>query len=43
MLVKIDWPKESPWGDTVAGPAMGEVFNQLFKLYGIPPTETEAE
>ncbi len=43
VLVKIDWPKESPWGDTVAGPAMGEVFNQLFKLYGIPPTETEAE
>jgi cell division protein FtsI (penicillin-binding protein 3) len=41
VLVKIDWPKESPWGDTVAAPAMGEVFNQLFKLYGIPPTEAE--
>lgn len=39
VLVKIDWPKESPWGDTVAAPAMAEVFNQLFKLYGIPPTE----
>lgn len=41
VLVKIDWPKESPWGDTVAGPVLGEVFNQLFKLYGIPPTEAE--
>ena len=39
VLVKIDWPKESPWGDTVAAPAMAEVFNQLFKLYGIPPSE----
>lgn len=43
VLVKIDWPKESPWGETVAGPAMADVFNQLFKLYGIPPTGTEAE
>lgn len=41
ILVKIDWPKESPWGDTVAAPAMAEVFNQLFKLYGIPPTEDQ--
>lgn len=41
VLVKIDWPKKSPWGETVAGPAMAEVFNQLFKLYGIPPTEAE--
>jgi cell division protein FtsI (penicillin-binding protein 3) len=41
VLVKIDWPKESPWGDTVAAPAMGEVFTQLFKLYGIPPMEAE--
>jgi cell division protein FtsI (penicillin-binding protein 3) len=41
VLVKIDWPKESPWGDTVAAPAMGEVFRQLFKLYGIPPTEAQ--
>jgi cell division protein FtsI/penicillin-binding protein 2 len=41
VLVKIDWPKESPWGETVAGPALGEVFSQLFKLYGIPPTEAE--
>lgn len=41
VLVKIDWPKESPWGETVAGPALAEVFIQLFKLYGIPPTEAE--
>ncbi|MBA2452497.1 MAG: penicillin-binding protein 2 [Chloroflexia bacterium] len=41
VLVKIDWPKESPWGETVAGPALADVFNQLFKLYGIPPTEAE--
>lgn len=41
VLVKIDWPKDSPWGETVAAPALGEVFNQLFKLYGIPPSEAE--
>lgn len=41
VLVKIDWPKESPWGETVAAPAMAEVFNRLFKLYGIPPTEAQ--
>lgn len=41
VLVKIDWPKESPWGETVAAPALAEVFNRLFKLYGIPPTEAQ--
>ncbi|MFW6074543.1 MAG: peptidoglycan D,D-transpeptidase FtsI family protein [Chloroflexota bacterium] len=40
VLVKIDQPRESPWGETVAGPAMAEVFSELFLLYGIPPTES---
>lgn len=39
VLVKIDQPSESPWGETVAGPALQKVFTELFALYGIAPTE----
>ncbi len=39
VLVKIDRPQESPWGETAAGPALGKVLKELFLLYGIPPTE----
>ncbi len=39
VLVKIDDPVESPWGMTVAGPALGKVLAELFLLYGISPTE----
>jgi cell division protein FtsI/penicillin-binding protein 2 len=39
IIVKIDEPKLSPWGETAAGPAYQKVFQQLFMLYGIPPTK----
>ncbi|HEX7101479.1 MAG TPA: penicillin-binding protein 2 [Nitrolancea sp.] len=39
VLVKIDEPQESPWGETAAGPAYQTIFQQLFMLYGIPPTK----
>lgn len=39
VVVKIDQPTESPWGETVAGPALQQVFTELFALYGIAPTE----
>jgi cell division protein FtsI/penicillin-binding protein 2 len=39
VVVKIDQPTESPWGETVAGPALQQVFSELFTLYGIAPTE----
>jgi cell division protein FtsI/penicillin-binding protein 2 len=39
VLVKIDEPQESPWGETAAGPAYQSIFQQLFMLYGIPPTK----
>lgn len=39
VLVKIDRPQKSPWGETAAGPALGKVLHELFQLYGIPPTE----
>ncbi|RIK46396.1 MAG: penicillin-binding protein 2 [Chloroflexi bacterium] len=43
VLVKIDWPKESPWGETVGGPALAEVFARLFDLYGIAPSRPVEE
>lgn len=39
VLVKIDRPKESPWGERAAGPAFAEVFRQLLLLYGISPSQ----
>lgn len=39
VLVKIDRPKGSPWGERAAGPAFAEVFRQLLLLYGIPPSQ----
>jgi cell division protein FtsI/penicillin-binding protein 2 len=41
VLVKIDWPKKGETGLAVSGPALTRVFEQLFMLYGIPPTEPE--
>ncbi|MCS7051689.1 MAG: penicillin-binding transpeptidase domain-containing protein, partial [Thermomicrobium sp.] len=40
VLVKIDRPKGSPWGERAAGPAFAEVFRQVFLLYDIPPAAT---
>lgn len=39
ILSKIDRPQKSPWGESAAGPALQQVFQQLFLLYGIPPTK----
>jgi cell division protein FtsI/penicillin-binding protein 2 len=41
VLVKIDRPKKSPWGERAAGPAFRKVFQELFLLYGIPPSEPD--
>ncbi len=41
VLVKIDWPKKGDTGLSVSSPALTRVFEQLFMLYGIPPTESE--
>lgn len=41
VLVKIDEPQETPWGETAAGPALGKILNELFILYGIEPTEAQ--
>lgn len=41
VLVKIDEPRETPWGETAAGPALGEILSELFLLYGIEPTEAQ--
>jgi cell division protein FtsI (penicillin-binding protein 3) len=40
VLVKIDRPQESPWGERAAGPAFRRVFEELFLLHAIPPTKT---
>jgi cell division protein FtsI (penicillin-binding protein 3) len=41
VLVKIDWPKKGETGLVVSNPALVRVFEALFMLYGIPPTEPE--
>ncbi|MDI3339183.1 MAG: penicillin-binding protein 2 [Sphaerobacter sp.] len=42
VLVKIDRPQQSPWGETAAGPAFQQIFRELFLLYGIPPSDSAA-
>ena len=37
VLVKIDRPQDTPWGESAAGPAFRTIFQQLFLLYAIPP------
>jgi cell division protein FtsI (penicillin-binding protein 3) len=41
VLVKIDRPQESQWGERAAGPAFKRVFEELFLLYGVPPTDPD--
>lgn len=38
VLVKIDRPQDTPWGESAAGPAFRQIFEQLCLLDGIPPT-----
>lgn len=40
VLVKIDQPQDTPWGESAAGPAFRQIMQQLFTLYGIPPTRS---
>jgi cell division protein FtsI/penicillin-binding protein 2 len=37
ILVKIDKPRESPWGSVVAVPAFRRMAEKLFVYLGIPP------
>jgi cell division protein FtsI (penicillin-binding protein 3) len=37
VLVKIDRPQGSQWGERAAGPAFKRVFEELFLLYEVPP------
>ena len=39
VLVKIDRPKESPWGTVVAVPAFRQIAQKLFIYMGIPPDQ----
>ncbi len=41
VIVKIDRPQESQWGERAAGPAFQEIFEELFLLYGIPPSDPD--
>jgi cell division protein FtsI (penicillin-binding protein 3) len=41
VLVKIDRPQGSQWGERAAGPAFKRVFEELFLLYGIPPNHPD--
>lgn len=39
VLVKIDKPRESPWGSVVAVPAFRRMAEKLFVYLGIPPDD----
>lgn len=41
VMVKIDRPQESQWGERSAGPSFKRIFEELFLLYGIPPNHPE--
>lgn len=43
VLVKIDRPQASSWAEGAAGPAFQRVFEELFLLYGVPPSDPEAQ
>lgn len=38
VLVKIDGPRDTEWGENSAGPVFRTVMKNLFLMYGIPPT-----
>jgi len=39
LLVKIDEPKDSPWGETVAAPVFRAIAQQLLVYFRVAPTE----
>ncbi|GAC1326821.1 MAG: penicillin-binding protein 2 [Chloroflexota bacterium] len=36
-LVKIDHPRDTPWGSMAAAPVLHDLFQELFMYYHIPP------
>lgn len=42
VLVKLDRPQQTPWGETACGPTFQKIFQELFLLYGIPPSNPDA-
>ena len=40
VLVKIDAPKDTPWGETAAAPVFKNVAGQLLTYYRVPPATT---
>ena len=43
ILVRIDEPQDSPWGETVAAPVFSAIARQLINYYQIPPTRDVKE
>jgi len=39
VLVKIDEPKDVPWGTVVAAPAFGRIAQQALAYLNVPPSE----
>jgi cell division protein FtsI/penicillin-binding protein 2 len=42
VLVKIDEPKDVPWGTVVAAPAFDHIAEQVLAYLKVPPTEPVA-
>ena len=42
VLVKIDEPKDVPWGTVVAAPAFEKIAAQVLPYLRVPPTEPVA-
>jgi cell division protein FtsI/penicillin-binding protein 2 len=40
VLVKIDRPKDVPWGSAVAAPVFSDIANKVLPYLGVAPTET---
>mgnify|MGYP005843620457 CR=1 FL=1 len=42
VLVKIDEPQDSPWGETVAAPLFRSIAQQLLVYFRVAPSESQA-
>ena len=40
VLVKIDRPKDVPWGSAVAAPIFSDIANKVLPYLGVAPTES---
>ncbi len=43
MLVRIDEPRDTPWGETVAAPTFKRAASELLLYFRIPPEPTERD